>query len=153
MVARIHGSVGVTLHPDKTCVVNTWQESFDFLGYRVARDGGPVKLNISLRSRRRIHAHLRQPTRLLFLDVDEVVDRLNRYIRGARAYFRLAPWWSLRHLDSVTAMRMARWWGKKLSLGHPAWSRVSGQKLHIEHKLLRWAPKPPWDRQLACARE
>ena len=89
----------------------------------------------------------------MFLDVGEVVDRLNRYIRGARAYFRLAPWWSLRRLDSVTAMRMARWWGKKFSLGHPAWSRVSGQKLHTEHKLLKWAPKPPWDRQLARGRE
>jgi RNA-directed DNA polymerase len=145
--------LGLTLHPDKTCVVNTWQQSFDFLGYRVARDGGGAKLDISLRSRRRIHAHLRQPTRLLFLDVGEVVDRLNQYIRGARAYFCLAPWWSLRRLDSVIAMRMARWWGKKLGLGHPAWSRVSGQELHTEHKLLKWAPKPPWDRQLAWARE
>ena len=145
------GRLELELHPDKTRLVDTRKEGFDFLGYRVSRRGRAVKLDISLHSRRRIHARLRQPTRLLFLGIEEVVERLNPYIRGAREYYKLAPWWSLRCLDGVTKMRLARWWGKKLKLGHPAWSRVSGQQLQTRHGVLSWAGRPSWDQRIVCA--
>ena len=145
--------LGLELHPTKTKVVDTREEGFDFLGYHVSRYEGEVQLDISRRSRRNIHMRLRGFTRLSFLAIDEVVDRLNRYIRGARGYYYLAPWWSLRRMDSMTAMRMARWWSKKHSLKQPAWSLVSGSNLQKRHGLVTWAGRPPWDRQLAWAHE
>jgi hypothetical protein len=100
----------------------------------------------------RIHERLRQPTTWGFLSVGELVAKLNRYIRGASAYFRLAPWWSLRRIDSFMAFRMAKWWRRKLGLKYPPWSRVAERKLHTEHGLLSWAGTPSWDKQAACAR-
>ena len=148
MMARM----GLALHPDKTRVVNARKERFDFLGYRVGWRRQQLLLDVSPKSRDRIHERLRQPTRWSFLSIDELVAKLNRYIGGARAYFRLAPWWSLRTLDGFVAQRVARWWKRKLGLKYPAWSLVSERKLHTKHGLLSWAGKPPWDRQAACER-
>ena len=107
MMARM----GLALHPDKTRVVDTRKERFDFLGYRVGwRRQQLLLLDLSPKSLDRIHERLRQPTTWTFLSIDKLVAILNRYIGGARAYFRLAPWWSLRTVDSFVEMRMAKWW-------------------------------------------
>ena len=148
MMARM----GLTLHPEKTRVVDARKERFDFLGYRVGWRRKQLLLDLSPKTCKRIHERLREPTKRTFQSVEALVANLNRYIGGARRYFRLAPWWSLRRLDSFTQLRMAKWWRKKLGLKYPAWSRVSERKLHTEHGLLSWAGKPPWDRQAACAR-
>ena len=149
MMARM----GLALHPDKTRVVDARKERFDLLGYRVGWRRRQLLLDLSPKTCKRIRERLREPTKWTFLSVDELVARLNRYIGGARAYFRLAPWWSLRRLDGFIDLRMAKWWQRKLGLKYPAWSRVSERKLHTEHGLLSWAQKPPWDRQAACARK
>ena len=148
MMARM----GLTLHPEKTRVVDARKERFDFLGYRVGWRRKQLLLDLSPKTCKRIHERLREPTKRTFQSVAALVANLNRYIGGARRYFRLAPWWSLRRLDSFTQLRMAKWWRKKLGLKYPAWSRVSERRLHTEHGLLSWAGKPPWDRQAACAR-
>jgi RNA-directed DNA polymerase len=148
MMARM----GLSLHPDKTRVVNARKERFDFLGYRVGWRRQQLLLDVSPKSCARIRERLRQPTTWTFLPVDELVAKLNRYIRGARAYFRLAPWWSLRTLDGFMSRRMAMWWRRKLGMKYPAWSRVSERKLHTEHGLLSWAGTPSWDKQATCAR-
>ena len=144
--------MGLALHPDKTRVVDARKERFDFLGYRVGWRRKQLLLDVSPKSIVRIHERLRQPTTWTFLSVDELVAKLNRYIGGARAYFRMAPWWSLRTLDSFMAMRMAKWWRRKLGLKYPAWSRVSERKLHTEHGLLSWSGTPSWDGQATCTR-
>lgn len=143
--------LGLSLHPDKTRVVDARNERFDFLGYRVGWRSKQLMLDVSPKSYKRIHARLRQTTRLLFLPIEEIVDKLNPYIRGARSYFRLAPWWSLRTIDGYMAQRMARWWRRKLGLKYPAWSRVSEGQLHTKHGLVSWADVPPWDPRAACA--
>ena len=143
--------MGLALHPDKTRVVNARRERFDFLGYRVGWRRKQLLLDVSPKSRDRIHERLRQPTRWSFLSIDELVAKLNRYIVGARAYFRLAPWWSLRTLDGFIRMRVARWWRRKLGLKSPPWSRVAEHRLETEHGLLSWAGKPSWDQQAPCA--
>ncbi len=144
--------MGLALHPVKTRVVDARRERFDFLGYRVGRRRTALLLDLSPKTLARIHERLREPTSWTFLSIEQLVANLNRYIGGARAYFRLAPWWSLRALDGFVEQRVARWWRRKLGLKYPAWSRVSGHKLQTEHGMLSWAGKPPWDRQTPCAR-
>jgi RNA-directed DNA polymerase len=144
--------LGLTLHPDKTRVVDTWKEAFDFLGYRVRRRVKTLLLDISPASRARIHERLREPTRRTFRPLEKLVVELNEYIRGAREYFRLSPWWSRRRLDSYVEMRIARWHRKKHGQKHPAWSLVSEHKVHREYGVLAWAPVQPWNQQTACAR-
>lgn len=144
--------MGLVLHSEKTRVVNARRERFDFLGYRVGWRRKQLLLDVSPKSRARIYERLRQPSTWSFLSVDELVAKWNRYIVGARAYFRLAPWWTLRTIDSFMAQRVARWFKRKLGLKYPAWSRVSERKLHTEHGLLSWAGTPSWDKQAAWAR-
>jgi RNA-directed DNA polymerase len=144
--------LGLNLHPDKTRVVDTWKEAFDFLGYRVRRRVKTLVLDISPASRARIHERLREPTRRTFRPLGQLVAELNEYIRGARQYFRLSPWWSRRRLDSYVEMRIARWHRKKYGQKHPAWSLVSEHRIHREYGVLAWAPVQPWNQQTACAR-
>ena len=82
--------MGLALHPDKTRVVDAREERFDFLGYRVGWRRKQLLLDVSPKSNERIHERLRQMTKRTFLDLDDLVARMNRYIGGARAYFRLA---------------------------------------------------------------
>ena len=143
--------MGLALHPDKTRVVDARKERFDFLGYRVGWRRKQLLLDVSPKSNVRIYERLRQMTKWTFLHLDDLVIRMNRYIGGARAYYSLAPWWSLRRIDGFMELRMAKWWRRKLGRKHPAWSRVSGRKLHTEHNMLSWSGTPSWDQQVACA--
>ena len=143
--------LGLTLHPHKTRIVNARQERFDFLGYRVGWRRKALLLDLSPKTLARIRERLREPTTWTFLSIEELVVILNRYIGGARAYFRLAPWWSLCTLDGYVKLRVAKWWRRKLGMKSPAWSRVSGHQLEENHGLLSWAGKPPWDRQPSWA--
>jgi len=144
--------LGLTLHPDKTRVVDSCKEVFDFLGYRIARRRKALVLDISPKALVRIHGAIREPTRRTFQTLESLVAELNPYIRGARQYFRLAPWWSRRRLDSYTEGRIARWFRRKLGQKFPTWSLVSGHKIHREYGVLPWAPVQPWSQQAACAR-
>ena len=120
------------------------EERFDFLGYRVGWRRQQLLLDVRPNSLVRIRERLRQPTTWSFLCVQDLVTKLNRYIGGASAYFRLAPWWSLRRIDSYMQLRMAKWWRRKLGLKYPPWSRVAERKLHTEHGLLSCAGTPLW---------
>ena len=85
--------MGLALHPEKTRVVDARRERFDFLGYRVGWRRKQLLLDLSPKTRERIHDRLRQPTKLTFLPVEELVAKLNRYIVGARApTTALAAW-------------------------------------------------------------
>jgi hypothetical protein len=64
---------------------------------------GQLLLDLSPKSLDRIRERLRQPTKWTFLSIDKLVAILNRHIGGARAYFRLAPWWSTRPRADVRA--------------------------------------------------
>jgi RNA-directed DNA polymerase len=145
------GRLGLKLHPDKTKVVDSRRESFDFLGYRVRRRVGRLVLDISPKSVTRIHERLREPTKRTFQSLPQLVSELNSYIRGARAYFKLAPWWSRRRLDSYVATRLAIWFRRKRGQKHPAWSLVSGHRPHREYGVLEWAPVRPWNQDTAWA--
>ena len=145
--------LGLTLHPDKTRMVDSWKTVFDFLGYRVARPAKALVLDISPEARRpnpRSDSGSQAAERSRRWS--HLVAELNPYIRGARQYFRLAPWWSRRRLDSYTEGRIARWFRRKLGQKYPTWSLVSGHKIHREYGVLAWAPVQPWGQQAACAR-
>jgi len=149
---HLMGRLGLVLHPDKTRIVDTRRESFDFLGYRVRRRARRQwVLDISPKSLARIRERLRGPTRLTFKPVEALVSEVNAYIRGAREYFRLSPWWSRRRLDSYVQMRFAQWFRRKHGQKFPMWSRVSGDRIHREDGVLAWAPVQPWSQNTAWA--
>jgi group II intron reverse transcriptase/maturase len=150
---QLMNRLGLTLHPEKTRVVDTRRESFDFLGYRVHRRSGKrLVLDISPKSQVRIRDRLREPTQRTFQPLKKLVEDLNSYIRGARSYFQLAPWWSRRRLDSYVERRIAVWFRRKRGRKLPGWSHVAGHRIHREYGVLAWAPVRPWSQDTAWAR-
>ena len=112
--------VGLTLHPDKTRVVNDQEEGFDFLGFhhrRVLLDGSRKESRgvlrwPSQRACRQFREHVRAtvgPPGRLGRDRAGCVRRLRAYLRGWKHYFRHGQ--SARtfsKLDQFVAERVAR---------------------------------------------
>jgi RNA-directed DNA polymerase len=97
IIGRILAWVKRTLHPDKTRVVGMVDDGFDFLGFHCHKT--PSKRTRRLvpyawpsgQARRGGRAKIRQQTERCRLRVDlaELVQGLNRVIRGWRNYFRV----------------------------------------------------------------
>jgi RNA-directed DNA polymerase len=86
--------IGLTLNREKTSVKNVWKQSFDYLGYTLGvRYSGATKRRYlgvlpSQKSREQFRARVRSSLRSAnFRPVAEVVDRLNRILRGWGNYF------------------------------------------------------------------
>jgi group II intron reverse transcriptase/maturase len=136
---RLTERLGLTLHPDKTRVVNVRDEWVSFLGYRVrCRPSGRVALDVAPKALTRIRDTLRASTRRTFLSLEELIGELNVYIRGAREYFRLAEPRTLWNLDRFLLARIARWARHKRVRRLPEWSLARGTKLYREHGLATW---------------
>lgn len=129
--------LGLSLHPDKTAVV-TVRAGFSFLGHAIRWQGGRMRLDVSRKARNRIHEQLRQRTQETSLSLEETIDLLNKYIRGARAYFGRVRKRTLSVLDYYVGQRMARWWARKHNRSEPAWWLVQRDRLAREHGLERW---------------
>jgi RNA-directed DNA polymerase len=100
----ILGGLGLSLHPDKTRVVDlrAGREGFDFLGCHLrARMSGPVWVKYgkvryylhrwpSARSMKRARTRIRELTdrRWVGADLKDVIGRLNLFLRGWGNYFR-----------------------------------------------------------------
>jgi hypothetical protein len=131
--------LGLTLHPDKTRVVNVGEEWVNFLGYRIRRrPTGRVALDIAPKAMSRIRDTLRDTTRRTFLSQQELISELNVYIRGAGEYFRLAEPRTLWNLDRFVLARIARWARHKRVRRLPEWSLARGTTLYREHGLATW---------------
>jgi RNA-directed DNA polymerase len=97
------GSAGLTLHPDKTRVVNADAEGFEFLGYRFVgstrwpRDKSKTKLKDAVRAKTR---------RTEGRSLEAIVQDLNRTLKGWFEYFKHAHWWTFTNVDSWTRMRL-----------------------------------------------
>ena len=130
---RLMTRMGLTLHPEKTRVVDARSEWVDFLGYRVRRrSSGRIALDISKPAMRRISDRLRRSTHRTFLSQEELIKELNVYIRGARAYFQLAEPRTLWNLDRFVLARIARWARHKRVRRSPVWSLARGGPLYRE---------------------
>lgn len=94
---------GLTLHPDKTKIVDAATEGFDFLGYRFERNRkGPrekslQKLKDNLRHKTRRHAGESLPC---------IIADVNRTLRGWFEYFKHSRPWYFRKLDGWLRQRL-----------------------------------------------
>lgn len=114
--------LGLTLHPEKTRVLDARREAFAFLGHTHRWRFGRLYLDIAPKAVRRIRDELRQKTRRTGMSRDAMIADLNPYIRGARHYFRRVRRRTLSHLDGFVNQRLARWWARKHGSRRPAWS-------------------------------
>ena len=130
--------LGLTLHPDKTRMLDVRHDDFVFLGHTHRWRFHRLYLNVSPKALGRIRDELRRKTRQTWLSLDEMIADLNPYIRGARHYFRRVRRRTLSQLDGFVNQRLARWWARKRGARRPAWSLVSQDALRCHHGLERW---------------
>jgi RNA-directed DNA polymerase len=95
---------GLTLHPEKTCMVdmNLADSHFDFLGYRFKRNrrGGLMRL-VRPKSLRKVRETIREKTlRTNGTSMKAIAADLNRTLRGWFEYFKNAKAQELGEIDS-----------------------------------------------------
>ncbi len=134
--------LGLELHPEKTRIVFAPRGHFTFLGHWHFWRKGALYLLIGQKARRRIRGEVRRRTRDKNASLEELVQRLNPYIRGARQYFGRVIKKQLRSLDNLVDDQVARWSKRKHERKQPEWELVENQKLRIEHGLEAWYRSP-----------
>jgi RNA-directed DNA polymerase len=135
---QLLGRLGLTLHPQKTRVLEARHETVAFLGHTHRWQNGRLYLDVAPKALTRIRDELRRTTRRTGWSLPRLVADLNPYLRGARQYFRRVRRRTLRSIDSFVEVRFARWWARKHGRRRPAWSLVSGGALWRPHGLERW---------------
>jgi group II intron reverse transcriptase/maturase len=135
-VKRLMERLGLHLHPEKTHVLDVTEEKFDFLGYEVRWTVRKTYLDVSRKSLARMRDEVRHRTSRPQESLETVIDGLNKYINGARNYFRDVRRHTLAKLDYFVAQRLARWWARKHASRRPAWSLV--WRGPLRHGLARW---------------
>jgi len=146
----------LTVNETKTKPCRLPQETFDFLGYTFGRLYSPRKGTAYLgacparKKIRKLCDSISDLTsrRFLTLDVDEMVGRLNRKLRGWAGYFCFGTVSkAYRTVDRHVAGRLRRWLQKKHK--QPGAGLTSYPDPHLyEHlglvRLLRLPRNPPW---------
>lgn len=95
---------GLTLHPDKTRIVNVSSETFDFLGYTFGPPYGKWPRETSIN---KLKDTIRRTTRRCNGDsLEEVILRVNRTLRGWFEYFKHSKWYIFDRLDRWIRMRI-----------------------------------------------
>jgi RNA-directed DNA polymerase len=130
--------LGLTLHPEKTRVLDARHDECAFLGHTHRWRFQRLYLDVSPRALRRIREELRRKTRRTGLGLDAMIADLNPYIRGARHYFRRVRRRTLGKLDYFVNQRLARWWARKHSRRRPAWSLMHQDALRRQQGLASW---------------
>lgn len=102
-VRRWTARAGLTLHPDKTRLIDAATESFEFLGYRFdkgrryARDKSKQKLRASIRA---------LTPRTSGVSLQATIACLNPILRGWFGYFKHARLGTLREVDGYVRTRL-----------------------------------------------
>ena len=130
--------LGLTLHPEKTRVLDARRDDFAFLGHTHRWRFDRLYLDVSPKALWRIREELRRKTRRTWMSLDTMTADLNPYIRGARHYFRRVRRRTLSKLDYFVDQRLARWWARKHGRRRPAWSLMHQDALRRHHGLARW---------------
>jgi RNA-directed DNA polymerase len=103
-------SAGLTLHPDKTRVVdmNQADSHFDFLGYRFQRSKrGKLMRLVRPKSQRKLRATIKPKTRRTNgKSMEAIAADLNRTLKGWYAYFKNAKPSELNGMDGWVRMRL-----------------------------------------------
>jgi RNA-directed DNA polymerase len=142
MMARLR----LTVNEAKTRLRRGPDEPFDFLGYTIGTCYSPqtgwayTGVRPSAKKIRGLKRQVSEQTdrRWLWLDVDEMVGRLNRLVRGWANYFCLGTVTAVyRDVTAHVRYRLRRWLTRKFNLQGPQWSRYSARYLHETLGLLQ----------------
>lgn len=100
----------LTLHPDKTCLVDLNERNayFDFLGYRFLRSRrGPVIRLARPKSIRKMRDEVRRRTkRCRSSSLSVIIAEVNEVLRGWYDYFKHARTWTFENQDAWVRMRL-----------------------------------------------
>jgi hypothetical protein len=153
---RIMERLKLTVNEDKTRLCRLPLERFDFLSYTIGRyyscktGKAYIGTRPAQKSVRRMVENIRQVTerRMVLLDAEEVVRRLNRKLEGWANYFCLGPVSpAYRAIDKYTTQRLRRWLCKKHMRKGSGWSKYPDQHLWEELGLIRLSVRTrnlPW---------
>lgn len=120
----IMGKLKLTLHPEKTRIVNMFDDGFDFLGFHFHKMRSQQKRKLipyrwpSKKAMRSVRRKIRELTnrRWLALPIQEVVGRINPVIHGWRNYFRIGNTSAkFQQLDWFTWIRLWKFAKAKIS--------------------------------------
>jgi hypothetical protein len=141
-LAEMHGMMRrlkLTVNEAETRVCHLPKERFDFLGYRFGRYYSPQTGRAYLcawpskKSVQRLIGAIREATerRALWMEVDEMVQTINRKLLGWANYFSLGPTGkAYRAIDRSTLRRLCRWLCKKHKVRNTGASRFSYDHLY-----------------------
>jgi group II intron reverse transcriptase/maturase len=147
MMARLK----LTVNAAKTRLCRGPDEPFDFLGYTIGTCYSPktgeayIGVQPSAKKIQGLFRDLSEQTsrRWLGLDVDEMVQRLNRQLRGWANYFRLGKVAAAyRKVTAHACHRLRQWLVGKGVVRGSLWSRYADRHLHEHLGLLR-LQRPP----------
>jgi len=146
----------LTVNEDKTHLCQLPRERFDFLGYTFGRcysrkDGHAyIGTRPSQKSIKRMVASISEVTdrRMVLLDAEVIVGRLNRMLIGWANYFCLGPVSPAYHLlDAHARRRLRRWLCTKHKVANTGVRRYPDRYLHQVLRLARLAARTgdlPW---------
>jgi RNA-directed DNA polymerase len=147
MMARLR----LTVNEAKTRRCRGPDEPFNFLGYTIGRCYSPqtgrayIGVRPSAQKIQGLNLKLSEQTdrRWSWLDVDEMVGRLNHLVRGWGNYFRLGTVTAVyRQVTAHACHRLRQWLVRKFPRQGPTWSRYSDRHLHEGLGLLRLRRRP-----------
>jgi group II intron reverse transcriptase/maturase len=147
MMARL----GLTVNEAKTRLCRGPDEPFNFLGYTIGRCHAPktgrpyIGVRPSEKKIQGLNLKLSAQTdrRWLWLDVDEMVGRLNFILRGWANYFRLGTVTAAyRKVTAHVCHGLRRWLVRKFKVRRSQWSRYADPYLHQTLGLLRLRRQP-----------
>jgi len=142
MMAKLRLTVNAT----KTRLCRGPDEPFDFLGYTIGTCYSPrtgwayIGVRPSAKKVLRLKGALREQTarRWLWLDVDEMVGRLNQLLRGWANYFRLGTVTAVyHHVTAHVCARLRRWLMRKFKGQGSRYARYPDRYLHETLGLLQ----------------
>ena len=141
----------LTVNEGKTRVCRVPDERFDFLGYTIGRCYSPrtgwayIGVRPSAKALRKLNRTLSEQTSRswLWLDVEEMVGKLNQVLRGWANYFSLGTVTAAyRKVTAHASGRLRQWLARKFKVRGRQWSRYGNQYLHATLGLLRLERRP-----------
>jgi RNA-directed DNA polymerase len=104
-VKRFVDEAGLTLHPDKTHIVDSRETSFEFLGYSFR---GKLRFPRSKSHRKLVDTIRRLTPRQSGQSLQATISEINRVTRGWFAYFRHCTWNIFGDYDGMIRRRLRR---------------------------------------------
>lgn len=108
-IRRWMAEEGLTLHPEKTCLVSMDEDgnSFDFLGYRFKRHKGRDYRFVRTKSLKKLRESVRRHTRRNNgHSLATIIDKVNPVLRGWFEYFKHCHRTEFPHIDGWVRMRL-----------------------------------------------